>query len=101
MTGDGAIVADDSRFSSHPADIAIRSLKAKLHVELASLLRRLLPFRDHNGGVGRMDRAGPALTKASFQRQPSDRLPARVSIEAVAGHIGLKDADRREVTQCA
>src|SRR5438552_12646313 len=68
MTGDGAVIADDSRFASHPADIAVRRLKAKLHVELASLLRRLLPFRDHNGGVGRMDRVGPALAKAFFQR---------------------------------
>src|SRR5437588_5316946 len=99
MTGDGAIVADSSRFSSHPADIAVRRLKAILHVELASLRRSLLPFRDHNGGVGRMDRAGPSLAKAFFQRQPSDRLPARICVKTIACDVGLKDADGRKIAQ--
>ena len=99
MTGDGAIVTDNSRFAANPAHIASRSLKAILHAELAGLGSHLFPFRHNGGGVRRMKRAGPTLAKAFLQRQAGDGLPARIGVKAVAGDIGFNDSDRREVAQ--
>ena len=101
MTGDGAIIANCSRFGSHPTHISARRLKTKLRIEFACVLSRLLPFRDNNGRVGRMDRARPTVAEALLQGQPSDRMPTGIRVKKIAGSVGLKDADRRGAAQSA